>query len=95
LPEEQATESDLQALCSEVDDLWASVAPARQRELQPTLAPSLQHAAAAILKLGEKANERALQDANRRRQLIAGRTQPRNALEMFFWLSGYFSGEQR
>jgi hypothetical protein len=95
LPEEQATESDLQALCSEVDDLWASVAPARQRELQPTLAPSLQHAAAAILKLGERANERALQDANRRRQLIAGRTQPRNALEMFFWLSGYFSGEQR
>lgn len=95
LPEDQTAESDLQALCSEVDDLWASVAPARQRELQPTLAPSLQHAAAAILKLGEKANERALQDANRRRQLITGRTQPRNALEMFFWLSGYFSGEQR
>lgn len=95
MPEEPTAESDLQALCSEVDNLWASVAPARQRELQPTLAPSLQHAAAAILKLGERANERALQDANRRRQLIAGRTQPRNALEMFFWLSGYFSGEQR
>ncbi|MDW8299748.1 MAG: hypothetical protein RML95_10465 [Anaerolineae bacterium] len=95
LPEEPTTESDLQALCSEVDDLWASVPPARQRELQPTLAPNLQYAAAAILKLGEKANERALQDANRRRQLITGRTQPRNALEMFFWLSGYFSGEQR
>ncbi len=95
LPEDQTTESDLEALCSEVDDLWASVPTPRQRELQPTLAPSLQHAAAAILKLGERANERALQDANRRRQLIAGRTQPRNALEMFFWLSGYFSGEQR
>ncbi|RMF52290.1 MAG: hypothetical protein D6749_05410 [Chloroflexota bacterium] len=94
MPEEQTAESDLSALCSEVDALWASVAPSRQRELQPTLAPSLQQAAAAILKLGEKANERALQDANRRRQLIAGRTQPRNALEMFFWLSGYFSGEQ-
>lgn len=94
LPEDGAAESDLRALCSEVDDLWASIPPPRQRELQPTLAPSLQHAATAILKLGEKVNERALQDVNRRRQLIKGRTQPRNALEMFFWLSGYFSGEQ-
>ncbi len=95
LPEESAAESDLNALCSEVDSLWQAVPAARQRELQPTLAPSLQHAATAILKLGEKANERALQDANRRRQLITGRTPPRNALEMFFWLSGYFNGDQR
>jgi hypothetical protein len=40
-----------------------------------------------LLVIGEKANERQLQN----RQLFAGRAQPRAVLEMLKWMSGYFA----
>jgi len=87
IPESGGMDIDIGALQTEITTLWEALAPHQQREIGPDLTEGLQNLANVLLVIGEKANERQLQN----RQLFTGRAQPRAVLEMLKWMSGYFA----
>ena len=78
------------AIRLEMDSLWGEISLVKQRELVRDLAVDLQRIAdvtAAIVQMG---GDKAMEEGGAARKLEQNDTQPKNPLEMYRFVSGYF-----
>lgn len=78
------------AFYAEVDSLWKSMRLYDQRRLYDTFAMDTQALATLIGMISDSGDERALNDSGLGRSLESGTREPKSALEVMRFLSGYF-----
>lgn len=78
------------ALRGEIESLWGDLPLIKRRELVRNLAIDLQRVAELATLIVEAGNIRALEDNTQARRLEENRMQPKNTLEFYRFVAGYF-----
>jgi hypothetical protein len=78
------------AVRTEIDSIWGKLTPNRQRELITHLARDLQLVAELVPDLATRGDIRALEDTGVGRRLEENNARPRNVIEFYRFVAGYF-----
>ena len=78
------------AVRAEMESLWRSLEPETQRKLLEGLARDLQRVAELVPEIASKGDLRALQDSGLGRRLETNRARPRNVIEFYRFMAGYY-----
>lgn len=78
------------SITAEMDSLWGDIPLEKQREIVRDLAADFQRVAELTMIISESGNIKVLEDSGAGRKLEQGEQQPKNTLEMFRFVSGYF-----
>jgi hypothetical protein len=84
-----------EVLRQEMESLWGAIPLGKQREIVRQLAKDLQRVAELTALIAEQGNEKALEDSTLARRLEEGKQQPRNTLEFYRLIAGYFKARIR
>ncbi len=88
-PDKKLTLS-VEALRGEMDSLWGDIPLARQREIVRDLAVDFQRVAELTAHIAVNGSGKALEDSGAARKIEEGKQQPKNTLEFYRFVSGYF-----
>lgn len=88
--DENETPPKAAAIHAEVDSLWSTISLADQRDIVRDLAVDLQRVVEIAPLLSQKGDIRALEDTNLGRRLESHRTKPRNTIEFYRFVAGYY-----
>lgn len=78
------------AIQNEIDSLWQGLARDQQEQLKKDLAADLQIVAELIPEIAKKGDARALEDTGLGRRLENNKARPRNTLEFYRYVAGYY-----
>ncbi|MEO8607272.1 MAG: hypothetical protein ABI690_05290 [Chloroflexota bacterium] len=78
------------AIRLEMDSLWGEISLVKQRELVRDLSTDLQRIADLVATITQMGGDKAMEDGGAARKLEQNDTQPKNPLEMYRFVSGYF-----
>jgi hypothetical protein len=84
-----------QAIHSEMDSLWGDIPLAKQREIVRDLAVDLQRTAELTALITSMGGDKAFEDNSAARKLEENSQQPKNPLEMYRFVSGYFKARAK
>jgi hypothetical protein len=79
-----------QSVRAEMESIWRSLEPEKQRKLLESLAGDLQRVAELVPEVASKGDIRALQDSGLGRRLESNKARPRNVIEFYRFMSGYY-----
>lgn len=88
-PDKKLTIS-VESIRGAMDSLWGEVPLAQQREIVRDLAIDLQRIAALPAIIAADGNVKALEDGSMARKLEEGKQQPKNTLELYRYVAGFF-----
>ncbi|MBI5668323.1 MAG: hypothetical protein HZC41_09975 [Chloroflexi bacterium] len=83
------------AIRNELESLWGDLPLAKRREIVRNLAINFQRVAELVVIITEQGNAKALDDNTLGRKLDESRQQPRNTLEFYRFVHGYFKQRTR
>ncbi len=78
------------AVRQEIESIWRTLEPETQRRLLESLARDLQRVAELVPEIATKGDMRALQDSGLGRRLESNKARPRNVIEFYRFMSGYY-----
>ncbi len=84
-----------EAILGEMDSLWGDVSLAKQREIVRDLAIDLQKVAELCVVITGMGGDKAMEDTGQARKLEDNSQQPKNPLEMYRFVSGYFKARAK
>ncbi len=93
-PDKKMTLS-VEAVRGEMDSLWGDISLAQQREIVRDLAVDFQRVAELTAHIAVNGTAKALEEGGLSRKLEEGRVQPKNTLEMYRFVSGYFKSHAK
>lgn len=88
-PDKKITLS-VEAIQGEMDSLWGDLSLEKRREIVRDLAIDLQRTAELTAIIAAEGTDKAMEDSGLARKLEDNKQQPRNTLEMYRFVSGYF-----
>lgn len=91
--DEQGLYYPANAILSEIDSLWQDLPSKRQQQLKETFAQHLQYLVEFIALIGENGDPRALDDSPMGKRLHSRRVRPKNTIEFYRFMIGYFDTE--
>lgn len=83
------------AIRSELESLWGNIPLSRRRENVRALAIDLQRAPELVIHITEQGSAKALEDTGLARKLDENKQQPKNTLEFYRFIHGYFKARTR
>lgn len=89
-PADKEVAMTTEAILGEVESLWGNLPLEQQREIVRGLAIDLQRIGDLVVYITEQGDHRALENSGLGRRLDAGRYQPKNTLEFYRYVYGYF-----
>lgn len=93
-PDKKMTLS-VEAIRGEMDSLWGDIPLAKQREIVRDLAIDFQRVAELTAIIAADGTAKAMEESGAARKLEEGKQQPRNTLEMYRFISGYFKSRAK
>jgi len=93
-PDKKITLS-IEALRGELESLWGDIPLAKQREIVRDLAVDLQRTSELTAIIAADGTDKAMEDSGLARKLEDNKQQPRNTLEMYRFVSGYFKARTK
>lgn len=91
-PDQEITISAL-ALRDEVESMWGAISLHQQREIVRGLAIDLQRVAELAAHIAAHGDEKSLTDTTIGRKLDTGKQQPKNTIEFYRYVQGYFKSQ--
>jgi hypothetical protein len=86
-PEKETIEMNFDAWMAEVNSVWGLLSLHNQRQIEQNLIENAQLLAQVMQVVGQKGDERSLQNKG----LSSGKQQPRTVIDVLQWLSGYLA----
>lgn len=93
-PDKKITLS-IEALRGELESLWGDIPLTKQREIVRDLAVDLQRTSELTAIIAADGTDKAMEDSGLARKLEDNKQQPRNTLEMYRFVSGYFKARTK
>jgi hypothetical protein len=90
-PPDQPVRMSATAARAEIESLWGSIELEQRRAIVRELANDLQRVADLVTHIAEQGDVRVLENTAAGRRMASGKQQPRNTLEFYRYVSGYFS----
>jgi hypothetical protein len=83
------------AIRSELESLWGNIPLSKRRENVRALAIDLQRTPELVIHIAEQGSAKALEDTGLARKLDENKQQPKNTLEFYRFMHGYFKARTR
>jgi hypothetical protein len=94
-PTDKPVNVKTEALRGELESLWGDIPLAKRREIVRNLAIDFQRLAQLVVIISEQGNPKAMEDSGLGRKLDENRQQPRNTLEFYRFVHGYFKARTK
>jgi hypothetical protein len=92
-PPDQEVNISAEAVRGEVESLWSAIPLGQQRQIVRGLAIDLQRVEDLVAYIAEQSDDKPLTDTPVGKKLDTGKQQPRNVIEFYRYLHGYFKSQ--